>query len=139
MLFVISRFCFLAERFIKYVIKVRIFDAVSVRSDKNLKKGRVKAMDDWKIVLERHEQRLKTLERDVKDLQDIRSEMKAMSEALVKLATEVKHTNEHLARNEKKIDLIENQPKMQMQQIITAIISALAGVIISATIGTLLG
>ena len=96
-------------------------------------------MDDWKIVLERHEQRLKTLERDVKDLQDIRSELKTMSETLVELATEVKHTNEHLARNEKKIDLIENQPKMRMQQIITAIISALAGVIISATIGTLLG
>ena len=96
-------------------------------------------MDDWKIVMERHEQRLKTLERDVKDLQDIRSELKAMNEALVKLATEVKHTNEHLARNEKKIDLIENQPKMRMQQIITAIISALAGVIISATIGTLFG
>ena len=96
-------------------------------------------MDDWKIVMERHEQRLKTLERDVKDLQDIRSELKAMSEALVKLATEVKHTNEHLARNEKKIDLIENQQKMRMQQIITAIISALAGVIISATIGTLFG
>ena len=96
-------------------------------------------MDDWKIVIERHEQQLKTLERDVKELQDIRSELKAMSEVLVKLTMEVKHTNEHLARNEKKIDLIENQPKMRMQQIITAIITALAGVIISATIGTLFG
>ena len=96
-------------------------------------------MDDWKIVMERHEQRLKTLERDVKELQDIRSELKTMSETLVELATEVKHTNEHLVRNEKKIDHIENQPKMRMQQIITAIISALAGVIISATIGTLFG
>lgn len=96
-------------------------------------------MDDWKIIMERHEQRLKTLERDVKDLQDIRSELKTMSETLVELATEAKHTNEHLARDEKKIDLIENQPKMRMQQIITAIIFALAGVIISATIGTLFG
>ena len=96
-------------------------------------------MDDWKIIMERHEQRLKTLERDVKDLQDIRSELKTMSETLVELATEAKHTNEHLARDEEKIDLIENQPKMRMQQIITAIISALAGVIISATIGTLFG
>lgn len=96
-------------------------------------------MDDWKIAMERHEQQLKTLERDVKELQDIRSELKVMGEALVMLTTEVKHTNEHLARNEEKIDLIENQPKMRMQQIITAIISALAGVIISATIGTLFG
>ena len=92
-----------------------------------------------KIVLERHEQRIKTLERDIKELQDIRSELKTMSETLVALATEMKHTNEHLVRNEEKIDLIENQPQIRMQQIITAIISALAGVIISATIGTLLG
>lgn len=96
-------------------------------------------MNEMKIILERHEQRIKTLERDVKELQDIRSELKAMSESLVELATEMKHTNEHLVRNEKKIDLIENQPQMRMQQIITAIISALAGVIISATIGTLFG
>ena len=96
-------------------------------------------MDEMKIILDRHEQRIKTLERDVKELQDIRSELKAMSESLVELATEMKHTNEHLVRNEKKIDLIENQPQMRMQQIITAIISALAGVIISATIGTLFG
>lgn len=96
-------------------------------------------MDEMKIILERHEQRIKTLERDVKELQDIRSELKAMSESLVELATEMKHTNEHLVRNEKKIDLIENQPQMRIQQIITAIISALAGVIISATIGTLFG
>ena len=96
-------------------------------------------MNEMKIILERHEQRIKTLERDVKELQDIRSELKAMSESLVELATEMKHTNEHLVRNEKKIDLIENQPQMRMQQIITAIISALAGVIISATLGTLFG
>lgn len=96
-------------------------------------------MDDIKVLLEGHEQRIKTLERDVKELQDIRSELKVMSESLVELTTEMKHTNEHLVRNEKKIDLIENQPQMRMQQIITAIISALAGVIISATIGTLFG
>ena len=96
-------------------------------------------MDDIKVLLEGHEQRIRTLERDVKELQDIRSELKVMSESLVELTTEMKHTNEHLARNEKKIDLIENQPKMRMQQIITAIISALAGVIISTTIGNFFG
>lgn len=96
-------------------------------------------MDDIKVLLEGHEQRIRTLERNVKELQDIRSELKVMGESLVELTTEMKHTNEHLARNEKKIDLIENQPQMRMQQIITAIISALAGVIISATIGTLFG
>lgn len=95
-------------------------------------------MNDLKIILERHEQQIKTLKRDVEELQDIRSELKTMSESLVELATEIKHTNEHLVRNEKKIDVIEKQPQVRIQQIITAIISALAGVIISATIGTLL-
>jgi septal ring factor EnvC (AmiA/AmiB activator) len=96
-------------------------------------------MEDVKIILAKHEQRLSTLERDIKELQDIRSELKTMSETLVALATEMKHTNEHLEQNEEKINLIENQPKVRMQQIVTAIISALAGVVISATIGTLLG
>lgn len=96
-------------------------------------------MEDVKIILAKHEQRLSTLERDIKELQDIRSELKTMSETLVALATEMKHTNEHLERNEEKINLIENQPKVRMQQIVTAIISAFAGVVISATIGTLLG
>lgn len=94
-------------------------------------------MDESKILLERHEQRIKTLERDIKELQDIRAELKTMSETLVSLATEMKHTNEHLARNEEKIDLMESQPKMRMQQIVTALISALAGVLISSTVGTI--
>ena len=94
-------------------------------------------MDEMKILLERHEQRIKTLERDIRELQDIRSELKTMSETLVELATEMKHTNRHLAKNEEKINLMEDQPKMRMQQIYTAIVSALAGVLISATVGTL--
>ena len=58
-----------------------------------------------------------------------------MNETLVTLATELKHTNEHLAKNEEKIDEIEGQPKIRLQQIVTAIIAALAGGLISAIIG----
>ena len=92
-------------------------------------------MEDAQIVLERHEQRLKTLERDVSDLKAVQTEIRTMNETLVTLANELKHTNEHLARNEQKIDAIEEQPRMRMQQIITAIIAALAGGMISAVIG----
>ena len=92
-------------------------------------------MEDVEIVLERHRQQLSVLERDVKSLQDIRSELKTMSETLVLLTTEMKHTNKQLARNEEKIDQIESQPRARMQQIITAIVSALAGVLFSATVG----
>ena len=37
-------------------------------------------MEDAQIVLERHEQRLKTLERDVTDLKAVQSEMRTMNE-----------------------------------------------------------
>lgn len=58
-----------------------------------------------------------------------------MNETLVMLATELKHTNEHLARHEKKIQEIDGQPKQRLQQIITAVIAALACGVISTGIG----
>lgn len=95
-------------------------------------------MEDTQIVLERHEQKLQTLERDISDLKAVQTEIRSMNETLVTLATELKHTNEHLARHERKIDEIESQPKMRMRQIVTAIIAALAGGLISTIIGQIL-
>ena len=95
-------------------------------------------MEDIQIVLERHEQLLKILKRDISDLKAVQTEIRTMNEALVTLATELKHTNEHLARHEQKIDSIESQPRMRMQQIVTAIIAALAGGLISAVVGMIL-
>ena len=92
-------------------------------------------MDETQILLERHDQRLNVLERDVKALQDIRKELKTMSETLVLLTTEMKHTNRQLARSEEKIDAIENRPRVRLQQLITAVASALAGVLLSAAVG----
>ena len=95
-------------------------------------------MEETQIVLERHEQRLKTLERDISDLKAVQTEIRTMNETLVTLATELKHTNEHLKRHEQKIEVIEDQPRVRMQQIITAIVAALAGGLISAIIGMIL-
>lgn len=95
-------------------------------------------MEDTQIILERHEQRLLSIERDISDLKAVQSEIRTMNEALVTLATELKHTNEHLARHEKKIGAIEEQPRMRQQQIFTAVVSALVGGLISAVIGMLL-
>lgn len=94
-------------------------------------------MEEAQLILERHEQQLRTLERDVSDLKAVQTEIRIMNETLVTLANELKHTNEHLARHEQKIDAIEGQPKMRMQQIVTAIIAALAGGIISTVLGML--
>lgn len=96
-------------------------------------------MEEAQIILERHEQRLKSIERDISDLKAVQTEIRTMNETLVTLATELKHTNEHLKRNEQKIDAIESQPRMRMQQIITAIIAAISGGFISAIITMILG
>lgn len=102
--------------------------------NKILKKGEI-IMEEAQIILERHEQRLRILERDVCDLKAVQTEIRLMNETLVTLANELKHTNEHLGRHEQKIDAIEGQPQMKIQQVTTAIIAAFAGGIISAVIG----
>ncbi len=94
-------------------------------------------MEEAQIILERHEQRIRTVEREMDDLKAVQAEIRAMNEALVTLATELKHTNEHLSRQEQKIDEIESRPRFRLQQIITAVIAALSGGIISILIGVL--
>lgn len=93
---------------------------------------------DIQVILERHDQKIQSLERSVADLKSVQAEIRAMNETLVMLATELKHTNEHLARQEQKIDEIESQPRNRLQQIITAIIAALAGGLVSAIITKIL-
>ena len=92
-------------------------------------------MEEAQIILARHEQRLNIIEREILDLKAVQSEIRSMNETLVTLATELKHTNEHLARHEQKIDSIEGQPKVRLQQIATAVIAALAGGLVSTLIG----
>ena len=95
-------------------------------------------MDETQIVLERHEQKINAIEKEISELKAVQSEIRSMNETLVTLATELKHTNEHLARHERKIEEMEGQPRARMQQIVTAIIAALAGVLVSAIIGLII-
>lgn len=91
-------------------------------------------MEEIEVVLQRHEQQIKTLERDMTDMKTVQAEIRSMHDTLVTLATELKHANEHLARHEQKIDEIKSVPGQRMQQIVTAIIAALAGGMISMVI-----
>ena len=93
---------------------------------------------DVEVIIEGHEQRIKTLERDMSAMKEVQAEIRSMNETLVTLANELKHTNEHLARHERKIDEIDAVPRQRIQQIITAIIAALAGGLISTIIGIML-
>ena len=93
---------------------------------------------DIEVIIERHEQKIQTLERDMSAMKEVQTEIRIMNETLVTLANELKHTNEHLARHERKIDEIDSAPRTRMQQIVTAIIVALAGGLISAIIGMII-
>lgn len=93
---------------------------------------------DIEVIIERHEQKIQTLERDMSAMKEVQTEIRIMNETLVTLANELKHTNEHLARHERKIDEIDSVPRTRMQQIVTAIIAALAGGLISAIIGMII-
>ena len=95
-------------------------------------------MEEIEVVLERHEQQIKTLERDMTDMKTVQAEIRSMHDTLVTLTTELKHANEHLARHEQKIDEIKSIPGQRMQQIVTAIIAALAGGVISMFINMVL-
>ena len=93
---------------------------------------------DIEVIIEGHEQRIKSLERDMNAMKEVQAEIRSMNETLVTLANEIKHTNEHLARHERKIDEMDALPRQRIQQIITAIIAALAGGLISTIIGMIL-
>ena len=94
-------------------------------------------MEEIEVVLQQHEQQIKTLERDMTDMKTVQAEIRSMHDTLVTLTTELKHANEHLARHEQKIDEIKGIPGQRMQQIVTAIIAALAGGMISMMINTI--
>lgn len=93
---------------------------------------------DVEVTIAGYEQRIKTLERDMCAMKEVQSEIRSMNETLVTLANELKHTNEHLARHERKIEEIDAIPRQRIQQIVTAIIAALAGGLISTIIGMML-
>ncbi len=92
-------------------------------------------MEEIGIILERHEQKIKHLEDDIVSLREIQNEIKSMNEVLITLTNELKHTKEHLERHDVEIEEMDRQPKQRLQQIITAVVSALAGALISAAVG----
>ena len=78
-------------------------------------------MDGVEVVLERHDQKIKALEKEVSIMREVQAEIRTMNEALVTLATELKHTNAHLKRNESKLDALENAPRVRVQTMSTAV------------------
>ena len=100
-------------------------------------KGVNRFMEEIEVMLERHEQRIRTLEREMAEMKTVQAEIRSMNDTLVTLTTELKHANEHLARHEQKIDEMKRIPGQRLQQVSTAVISALAGGLISMLLSML--
>ena len=54
-------------------------------------------MEETEVMLARHEQRIKTLEREMVEMKTVQAEIRSMNDTLVTLTTELKHANEDLA------------------------------------------
>ncbi len=88
--------------------------------------------------LTENEQRSKSNTHRLDKLEPIVNEIHTMSETMVRLVSEVQHTNENVAEIKDKVEVIENKPSARMEQIKTAIIAAIASGLISGLIATLL-
>ncbi len=95
-------------------------------------------MENTEIVLERHEQRIHSLEQEISVMKEVQSEIRSMNETLVMLTNELKHANEHLGRHERKIDEIESAPRIRTREIVTALIITLISCTVTALFGKIL-
>lgn len=88
--------------------------------------------------LTQNEQRAKSNTHRIDKLEPIVNEIHTMSETMVRLVSEVQHTNENVSEIKEKVDVLESKPSARMEQIKTAIIAAIASAIIGGVIATLL-
>lgn len=88
--------------------------------------------------LTENEQRAKSNTHRIDKLEPIVNEIHTMSETMVRLVSEVQHTNENVSEIKEKVEVLESKPSARMEQIKTAIIAAIASAIIGGVIATLL-
>ena len=96
-------------------------------------------LEEASVALAHHEERLCQLEREVCVMKEVQAEIRTMNETLVVLASELKHTNLHLARHEAKLDALEAAPRERGRQILTGVLAALAAACATALITLLFG
>ena len=88
--------------------------------------------------LTENEQRAKSNTHRIDKLEPVVNEIHTMSETMVRLVSEVQHTNENVSEIKEKVEVLESKPSARMEQIKTAIIAAIASAIIGGVIATLL-
>ena len=84
------------------------------------------------------EQRSKSNSHRLDKLEPIISEIHTMSKTMVQLVGEVKHTNENVSEIKDKVGVLESKPSARMEQIKTAIITAISTALIGGIIAAFL-
>lgn len=84
------------------------------------------------------EQRSKSNSHRLDKLEPIISEIHTMSKTMVQLVGAVKHTNENVSEIKDKVEILESKPSARMEQIKTAIITAIASALIGGIIAAFL-
>lgn len=81
--------------------------------------------------LTRVEERAKSNNRQIEDLKPVIGEIHTMSRTMVVLAEQVKSMTENMQDLSDKVDTLEEKPSARIEQIKTAVISALAAAVFS--------
>ena len=83
----------------------------------------------------RLEEREKSNTHRLNKVEVVAEEIHTMSETMVQLIGEVKHTNETVSELKEKVEEMEDKPSARLEQIKSVIIAAVASAIISGFIG----
>ena len=77
------------------------------------------------IGLERHEQKLNSLQKQLDELKAVQKEIKVMNESLIEITNEIKHTNASLLSCEVKINELQSAPVRKWEKIMISLISSI--------------
>ena len=91
------------------------------------------------IGLERHEQKLNSLQKQLDELKAVQKEIKVMNESLIEITNEIKHTNASLLSCEVKINELQSAPVRKWEKIMISLISSIlcgiAGYVLARFLG----
>ena len=83
------------------------------------------AYEEFSVVLERHDQLLRSLQKQLDELKTVQREIKVMNESLIEITNEIKHTNASLISCENRISELQSAPWKRWEKIIISVLSSL--------------
>ncbi len=90
--------------------------------------------DEIALGVERHQMQIKSLQHQIDDIKEVTKEIKTMSETLIVLTEELKHTNDTLKTQDGRINALELAPKNRWNTLINAVLTS----VVSGLIGYVL-